>query len=166
MPSSLTRFHSYALVYSTHPPVSVYGTGHSLMKLFLALSPVMRVSRSLTSEFNHLVTFLHASLTSGLRNINLISIPYALRPRVRSRLTPGRTTLPGKPWIYGGEEFHPPSRYSCLHSLFHTLHSRSPSCFKVYGMLFYHALASKLTRTSRASVLCLIAKYFRRKVSR
>ena len=27
LPSSLTRFHSYALVYSTHPPVSVYGTG-------------------------------------------------------------------------------------------------------------------------------------------
>ena len=26
MPSSLTRFHSYALVYSTHPPVSVCGT--------------------------------------------------------------------------------------------------------------------------------------------
>ena len=24
--SSLTRFHSFALVYSTHPPVSVYGT--------------------------------------------------------------------------------------------------------------------------------------------
>ena len=27
LPSSLTRFHSLALVYSTHPPVSVYGTG-------------------------------------------------------------------------------------------------------------------------------------------
>ena len=27
LPSSLTRFHSRALVYSTHPPVSVYGTG-------------------------------------------------------------------------------------------------------------------------------------------
>ena len=27
LPSSLTRFHSYALVYSTHPPVSVCGTG-------------------------------------------------------------------------------------------------------------------------------------------
>ena len=27
LPSSLTRFHSRALVCSTHPPVSVYGTG-------------------------------------------------------------------------------------------------------------------------------------------
>src|SRR6201999_3920023 len=27
LPSSLTRFHSRAWVYSTHPPVSVYGTG-------------------------------------------------------------------------------------------------------------------------------------------
>src|SRR4029434_5105826 len=28
LPSSLTRFHSRAWVYSTHPPVSVYGTGN------------------------------------------------------------------------------------------------------------------------------------------
>jgi hypothetical protein len=27
LPSSFRRFHSRALVYSTHPPVSVYGTG-------------------------------------------------------------------------------------------------------------------------------------------
>src|ERR1700686_4577594 len=37
LPSSLTRFHSRALVYSTHPPVSVYGTGNhgNIMELFL-----------------------------------------------------------------------------------------------------------------------------------
>src|SRR5439155_12744130 len=37
LPSSLTRFHSRALVYSTHPPVSVYGTGGhgNITKLFL-----------------------------------------------------------------------------------------------------------------------------------
>src|ERR1700758_5004108 len=37
LPSSLTRFHSLALVYSTHPPVSVYGTGGhgNITKLFL-----------------------------------------------------------------------------------------------------------------------------------
>src|SRR6516225_4787948 len=38
LPSSLTRFHSRALVYSTHPPVSVYGTGNrgNIWKIFLA----------------------------------------------------------------------------------------------------------------------------------
>src|SRR5580700_9379339 len=37
LPSSLTRFHSLALVYSTHPPVSVYGTGGhgNMTKVFL-----------------------------------------------------------------------------------------------------------------------------------
>src|SRR6266404_8893966 len=37
LPSSLTRFHSRAWVYSTHPPVSDYGTGNrgNIQLLFL-----------------------------------------------------------------------------------------------------------------------------------
>ena len=31
------------------------------------------------------------------RNINLLSIDYAFRPRLRVRLTPGGRTFPGKP---------------------------------------------------------------------
>jgi hypothetical protein len=91
MPSSLTGFHSCALVYSTHPPVSVYGTGCFYSGwLFLAQLPVMRVNRSIASEFNNLVTFYHASPSlRTCRNINLLSIAYALRPRLRSRLTLG-----------------------------------------------------------------------------
>ena len=63
------------------------------------------------------------------RNINLLTIPYAYRPRVRSRLTPGRKTLPGKPWVYGGRGFHPAYRYSCLHTLLSAVHGRSPFRF-------------------------------------
>src|SRR5664280_496014 len=35
-------------------------------------------------------------------NINPLSIAYAFRPRLRSRLTLGRLALPRKPWAIGG----------------------------------------------------------------
>ena len=73
------------------------------------------------------------------RNINLLAIAYALRPRLRSRLTLGRRTLPRKPWVYGGEEFHLPYRYSCLHAHFSTLHRQSPSDFNALRTLLYRA---------------------------
>ena len=54
---------------------------------------MMRIGRSLTSEFNHLVISIHASIRFKGRkrgNINPLSIAYAYPPRLRSRLTPGR----------------------------------------------------------------------------
>src|SRR3954463_2648965 len=41
------------------------------------------------------------------RNINLLAIDYAFRPRLRSRLTLGRRTLPRNPWAIGGGDSHP-----------------------------------------------------------
>ena len=40
------------------------------------------------------------------RNINLLAIGYASRPRLRSRLTLRRRTLLRKPWTIGGEDSH------------------------------------------------------------
>ena len=40
------------------------------------------------------------------RNINLLSIDYASRPRLRSRLTLGGRPFPRKPWIFDGEDSH------------------------------------------------------------
>ena len=37
------------------------------------------------------------------RNINLLAIAYACRPRLRSRLTLGRLALPRNPWAFGGD---------------------------------------------------------------
>src|SRR5918911_5562812 len=51
------------------------------------------------------------------RNINLFSIAYAFRPRLRARLTPGGLTSPGKPWAYGERVSHPFYRYSYRHQL-------------------------------------------------
>ena len=40
------------------------------------------------------------------RNINLLSIDYASRPRLRSRLTLGGRTFPRNPWTFGGRDSH------------------------------------------------------------
>ena len=48
----------------------------------------------------------HSSVIMQCRNLNLLSIGYAFRPRLRSRLTQGRSALPWKPWIFGREDSH------------------------------------------------------------
>ena len=40
------------------------------------------------------------------RNLHLLSIGYAFRPRLRSRLTQGRSALPWKPRIFGQQDSH------------------------------------------------------------
>ena len=60
--------------------------------------------------------------THGYGNINPLSIDYACRPRLRSRLTLGGLAWPRNPWSFGGQGSHLPHRYSCLHSHSHTLH--------------------------------------------
>ena len=52
-------------------------------------------------------------------------IAYALRPRLRSRLTPGGRTCPGKPRDSGGRDSHPPFRYSCPHNRWAAVHRGS-----------------------------------------
>lgn len=47
------------------------------------------------------------TLETWYRNINLLSIAYAFRPRLRSRLTQGGRTFPWKPWVYGPWDSHP-----------------------------------------------------------
>jgi hypothetical protein len=62
------------------------------------------------------------ALLRGYGNINPLSIDYACRPRLRSRLTLGGLAWPRNPWSFGGQGSHLPYRYSCLHSHSHTLH--------------------------------------------
>jgi hypothetical protein len=63
------------------------------------------------------------------RNINLLSITYAFRPRLRDRLTLGRLPLPRKPKTYGEWVSHPFYRYLCLHKLFQDLQQFLRSAF-------------------------------------
>ena len=89
------------------------------------------------------------------RNINLFSITYAFRPRLRDRLTLGRLTLPRNPWAYGERVFHSFYRYSSLHYLFQALHQSLRSGFTAVRTLLYQYAAPQGRVYSMASVLCL-----------
>ncbi len=47
------------------------------------------------------------AVATWYRNINLLSIDYAFRPRLRSRLTLSRRTLLRNPYAIGGGDSHP-----------------------------------------------------------
>jgi hypothetical protein len=55
------------------------------------------------------------SLFRGYGNINPLSIDYASRPRLRSRLTQGGLALPWNPWSSGGRVSHPAfATHACI----------------------------------------------------
>lgn len=90
------------------------------------------------------------------RNINLLSIAYACRPRLRSRLTLSRLALLRNPWAFGGGVSHSSfvTRASILTSHASTAGLRRR--FAGMGTLPYHS--GQITRTwleSVASVPCL-----------
>jgi hypothetical protein len=80
------------------------------------------------------------------RNINLLAIDYAFRPRLRSRLTLSRRTLLRNPWAIGGEDSHLSfvTNADILTSQASTagLHRR----FTGLGTLSYHAIGPKTSR--------------------
>jgi hypothetical protein len=78
--------------------------------------------------------------SSWLRNIHLIPIAYASRPRLRGRLTLLRLALSRNPWTSGEGVSHPLYRYSCQHSRFRMLHDPSQDRFTA-GTRFRPALA-------------------------
>ena len=84
--------------------------------------------------------FLRPSITQlrRYRNINLLSIDYAFRPRLRIRLTPGGRTFPGNPWVFGDRNSHPVFRYSCLHGHLCAVHLNFHFGFNPHTTLFYH----------------------------
>ena len=121
LPSSLTMLLPPALGFSPHPPVSVYGTGtwytiaaflgsrnqmlpyfnsvHGTSSDCLADLPTRLLPRLSGVLFpGHLIRLRpHSSDTMRYRNLNLLSIDYAFQPRLRPRLTQGRSALPWKP---------------------------------------------------------------------
>ena len=133
LPSSLTMLLPSALGFSPHPPVSVYGTGtiyaiaaflgsrnqvlryfkfapHHIFGLcdgFACRTPPM-LARVFPFPAHLILPRPHSSDISQCRNLHLLSIGYALRPRLRSRLTQGRSALPWKPWIFGRQDSHLP----------------------------------------------------------
>jgi hypothetical protein len=167
LPSSLTWFLPSALVCSTRPPVSVCGTVRVMVKTlrrfswrhgrrqlrgsrgsrtpsrlgpvpggFACLAPCALGPPIPAGGLRGLPRHAVAS-TRGPGNFNPDSIGYALRPRLRGRLTLGGRTWPRKPWTCGGRDFNPPFRYSCLHGRSHGVHPRSRPGFAPHGTLSY-----------------------------
>ena len=145
MPSSLTRVLSSALVYSTHPPESVWGTVTSASKqsqLFLEVwdESLQSYGHDITSQpivprfyptkrptclnrDNHRPADLPYSVPAiapqwWYGNIDPFPIDYAFRPRLRGRLTLLRLASNRNPWSSGEGVFHSLCRYSCQHSHF------------------------------------------------
>ena len=148
MPSSLTRVSSIALVFSTRPPVSVLvrargtslgaflggmvsGTSdvtspHPVSALMAGFRPAgLRSCPSTTNGWDPLsYPVLPSVITvpTWYGNINPLSIAYAFRPRLRSRLTLRSLAFLRNPWAFGGGVSSPLFRYSCQHSHSRCLH--------------------------------------------
>ena len=174
MPSSLTWFLSRTLVCSTHPPVSVCGTGRpapTLRRFFSAPRDMSSPRLAVRMQGRPSHHFQSVACTSGARrrfhspagrrNVRLLSIGYAFRPGLRPRLTPGGRTWPGKPRICGGRDSHPPFRYSCLHGHPHALHLPSRDGFGARAALSYQLLCNSAASAARFS-----PDHFRRGASR
>ena len=138
LPSSLTRFLSRALV-SLYPPTCVgFGTAGGLVRVDFSRKHGRMASRRASptlgarlpadagdSHWPQPLSFSDPRLNPRrCRNVDLPSIDYAFRPRLRCRLTPGGRTCPGKPWDSGDGDFHPIFRYSCPHNRWLEVHRR------------------------------------------
>ena len=155
-----------ALVFSTQPPVSVYGTGEgkindsgfswgpayllirSRKRLRYCQVQLLRricLPQSTPTPFNRLfrqpagvsLPRPHFSLSNSTGILTGSSIGLAVRRSLRSRLTLIRLTLIRNPWSFGVGVSFPHYRYSYLHLLFQTLQFSSPKTFAAFGMLPY-----------------------------
>ena len=121
LPSSFNIILSSALVYSTSPPVSVSGTDYTV-GLFPG-PPSLPIQSDKDGQYTGAVT------STRPRNINLVPIDYAFRPRLRGRLTLRGLALRRNPWTFGDSVSHTVCRYSCQHSHFRYLQQTSRFTF-------------------------------------
>lgn len=126
------------------PPIGLDAPFHPCAQPFLPASP------------------LRSNVIGRYRTINLLSIAYASRPRLRPRLTLGGRTFPRKPWAFDGGDSHSSFRYSYRHSHFQSLQHPFRCAFNAPGTLPYHDPEG----SSATSVLCLAPLHFRRSATR
>ena len=105
LPSSLAMDHSSTLGFSPRLPVSVCGTGSTQLKLtgfsrkllYNFALPEGSAQRAYPSARSCYVSPSPDRIVHWYRNINLLSINFAVRLRLRTRLTLIRLTLIRKP---------------------------------------------------------------------
>ena len=96
-----------------HP--TCVGFGYGLMWRLFPGCPSRPDQSNKIEPFTATVTFHWPT------NINVVSIDYAFRPRLRNRLTLRGLTLRRNPWDFGDRVSHSVCRYSCPHSHFRYL---------------------------------------------
>ena len=102
------------------------------------------------------------TLTRRYRNINLSSIDYAFRPRLRFRLTPGGRTFPGKPWVFGDRNSHPVfATHACMVTCM-----RSTSILISASIHIQRSSTTVIKSRSAASVLNFSPDHLRRDITR
>jgi hypothetical protein len=68
-----------------------------------------------------MLSILDLARARQYRNINLLCIDYALRPRLSSRLTLGGLAFPRNPWAFGGGVSHPSlATHACILTRWHS----------------------------------------------
>ena len=103
----------------------------------------------------------HSSVLLQYRNLNLLSIGYDSRPRLRPRLTQSRSALLWKPWIFGHKDSH---LILATHSgILSSMQSTAPSGT---ASLRIQCSSTNVFRHSSASVSCFSPGHFRRRTSR
>jgi hypothetical protein len=144
---------SYTLTPGQPPP------GRATLLRHPSGSPTTRSGRTLPrpsrkrNELRSLVSLASAwTAAHGYGNINPLSIDYACRPRLRSRLTLGGLACPRNPWSIGGRASHSSfATHACI--LTHAASTAgSPRCFTRCMTLSYPAPARG---TAAASAACL-----------
>ena len=175
LPSSLTRVISITSVFSTCPPVSVLVRARaSSLGAFLggrasgtrrrkaswhrtsgvAAPDLPGATPTCLPQDNHRLGSpslprppVGQTDATWYRNINLLAIGYAFRPRLRSRLTLSRRTLLRNPWAIGGGDSHPSfvTHAGILASRASTTGLRRR--FTRTGTLSYRAIGPKASRT-------------------
>ena len=124
LPSSFSTIFSTPWYIYTCPPVSVCGTAYAYDVTIIRCKLFPGQPKHPMKSINHEISYV-AVIYTRWRNINLLSIDYDFRPRLRSRLTLPRSTWDRNPWTFGGSDFHTSLRYLCQHSHFHYLQNDS-----------------------------------------
>ena len=127
----------------------------------ICLPPVTALAPGSPLPATAMGTRPHSSVHTGYRNLNLLSIGYASQPRLRPRLTRGRSALPRKPWIFGRKDSHLTlaTHSGILPSIISTIPSGTASPFM-------ECSPTNPLQDSAASVSCFSPGHFRRRTSR
>ncbi len=123
---------------TTHWPSYLPASPHRLTTTPRVVRSHFRPPEGGPSAFGHLAQMIHHwARIHGYGNINPLSIDYACRPRLRSRLTLGGLTWPRNPWSFGGRVSHSSfATHACILTPIASTTS-SHCCFPGYRTLPY-----------------------------